>query len=107
MVVVAGFSLRRTTQPEGCAYQFPPVTEGLQESRKIALEEYISNYVALGLDLKKCDIYFQSERSKDAKKSFLCYFIIQYFMIGNYLRSPKFSALNYFKSVIFNIPENS
>ena len=32
--------------------------------------------------------------------TFLCYFIIQYFMIGNYLRSPKFSALNYFKSVI-------
>ncbi len=43
--------------------------QSLEESRKIALEEYISNYVALGLDLKKCDIYFQSERSKDAKKS--------------------------------------
>ena len=41
----------------------------LEEGRKIALEEYISNYVALGLDLKKCDVYFQSERSKDAKKS--------------------------------------
>ena len=30
LVVVAGFSLRRTTQPKGYAYQFPPVTEGLQ-----------------------------------------------------------------------------
>lgn len=41
----------------------------LEESRKIAIEEYIANYVALGLDLKKCEIYFQSERSKDAEKS--------------------------------------
>ena len=29
LVVVAGFSLRRTTQPKGCAYQFTPETEGL------------------------------------------------------------------------------
>lgn len=43
--------------------------QSLEEGRKIALEEYIANYVALGLDLKKCEIYFQSERSKDAKKS--------------------------------------
>ena len=42
--------------------------QSLEESKKIALE-YISDYVALGLDLKKCDVYFQSERSKDAKKS--------------------------------------
>jgi len=43
--------------------------QSLEESKKIALEEYIPNYVALGLDLKKCDIYFQSERSKESKKS--------------------------------------
>ncbi len=43
--------------------------QSLEESRKIAFEEYISNYVALGLDLKKCEIYFQSERSKDSEKS--------------------------------------
>ena len=43
--------------------------QSLEESRKIALEEYISNYVALGLDLKKCDVYFQSERSEEASKS--------------------------------------
>ena len=42
--------------------------QSLEESRKIAFD-YIFNYVALGLNLKKCDIYFQSERSKDAKKS--------------------------------------
>ena len=43
--------------------------QSLQESKKIALKEYISNYVALGLDLKKADIYFQSNRSKDSFKS--------------------------------------
>ncbi len=41
----------------------------LEEARKNALEEYIANYVALGLDLKKADIYFQSERSQDPTKS--------------------------------------
>lgn len=43
--------------------------QSLEESRRIAVEEYISNYAALGLDLKKCEIYFQSERSNNAKKS--------------------------------------
>ncbi len=42
--------------------------QSLEKSKKIALD-YISNYTALGLDLSKCEIYFQSERSKDAKKS--------------------------------------
>lgn len=43
--------------------------QSLEDSRKIAIEEYISNYIALGLDLKKCEIYFQSDRNNDAKKS--------------------------------------
>jgi tryptophanyl-tRNA synthetase len=43
--------------------------QSLEESRKIALEQYIANYIALGLDLKKCDIYFQSDRSKNGKKA--------------------------------------
>jgi len=37
--------------------------------RKTAVEEYLINYVALGLDLKKVDFYFQSQRSDDGKKS--------------------------------------
>ena len=41
--------------------------QSLEESRKIALEEYIENYIALGL--KPCDIYFQSKRNKNAGKS--------------------------------------
>lgn len=41
----------------------------MKDLRKTAVEEYLTNYVALGLDLKKCDFYFQSERSKDGEKS--------------------------------------
>ena len=41
----------------------------MKELRETAIEEYLTNYVALGLDLKKCDFYFQSKRSKDGKKS--------------------------------------
>src|SRR4030042_5595053 len=43
--------------------------QSLEESRKKAIEEYILNYIALGLKPENCEIYFQSERSKDAKKS--------------------------------------
>jgi len=43
--------------------------QSLEESRKIALEEYIPNYIALGLKPINCEIYFQSERSKDFKKA--------------------------------------
>ncbi len=39
------------------------------ELRQTAISEYLTNYVALGLDLKKCDFYFQSHRSKDQKKA--------------------------------------
>lgn len=42
--------------------------QSLEESKKIA-KQYLANYIARGLDLKKCDFYFQSERSNDAKKS--------------------------------------
>ena len=32
-----------------------------EESRKLAVEEYLANYVALGLELDKCHVYFQSK----------------------------------------------
>ncbi|MFC1750822.1 tryptophan--tRNA ligase, partial [Pseudomonadota bacterium] len=41
----------------------------LEDSRKNAIEEYITNYIALGLKPKNVEIYFQSDRSKDAKKA--------------------------------------
>lgn len=43
--------------------------QSFEDSKKIAVEEYLKNYVALGLDLKKSDVYFQSERSKEGEKS--------------------------------------
>lgn len=62
----------------------------LEESRKIA-EDYILNYLAMGLDIKKCEIYFQSERSKDAKKS------NAYYRLQNLL--AKHLTFNEFKAV--------
>jgi tryptophanyl-tRNA synthetase len=41
----------------------------LEKSREIALEQYIANYIALGLKPKNCEIYFQSNRSAEAKKA--------------------------------------
>ncbi|MFC1698210.1 tryptophan--tRNA ligase [Nanoarchaeota archaeon] len=43
--------------------------QSLEESKKIAIEEYITNYIALGLKPKNVEIYFQSNRSNDAKKA--------------------------------------
>jgi len=44
-------------------------THDMEKLRKTAIDEYLTNYIALGLDIKKCDFYFQSERSKNGKKS--------------------------------------
>lgn len=41
----------------------------MKELRKTAITEYLTNYVALGLDLNKCDFYFQSKRSEDGRKA--------------------------------------
>jgi tryptophanyl-tRNA synthetase len=41
----------------------------LKELHKVAVEEYLLNYIALGLKPKNCDFYFQSSRSKDGKKA--------------------------------------
>lgn len=38
----------------------------LEEAERIAVEEYLSNYLALGLDLERCHLYFQS-RSRRVK----------------------------------------
>ncbi len=41
----------------------------LNELRDVAIEEYLKNYIALGLKPKNCDFYFQSSRSKDGRKA--------------------------------------
>lgn len=65
--------------------------QSLEQSRKIAIEEYITNYIALGLKPQNCQIYFQSERSKDSKKS------NAYYRLQNLL--AKHSTFNEFKAV--------
>lgn len=41
----------------------------MAELHKTAVEEYLLNYIALGLEPKNCDFYFQSKRSKDGVKA--------------------------------------
>lgn len=41
----------------------------LKECKEIAIKEYLINYAALGLDLDKAEIWFQSDRSDDTKVS--------------------------------------
>ena len=65
--------------------------QSLEESRKIAIDQYITNYIALGLKPEKCEIYFQSERSKDAKKS------NAYYRLQNLL--AKYSTFSEFKAI--------
>jgi tryptophanyl-tRNA synthetase len=43
--------------------------DNMEELRRIAIEEYLLNYIALGLEPKNCDFYFQSERSQDGKQA--------------------------------------
>ncbi len=42
----------------------------LSEGRKVATEEYVANYAALGLDPNKTTVYFQSERNVVQKLGF-------------------------------------
>ncbi len=63
----------------------------LKELHKIAVEEYLLNYIALGLKPKNCDFYFQSQRSKDAKKS------NAYYALANML--SRHATFNEFKAI--------
>tara|TARA_Y100000310_G_C20679035_1_gene814796 strand:+ start:2101 stop:3207 length:1107 start_codon:yes stop_codon:yes gene_type:complete len=51
----------------------------MKELQKVAVEEYLTNFIALGLDLKKCDFYFQSKRSKEGKKASAYYSLAKMF----------------------------
>jgi tryptophanyl-tRNA synthetase len=64
---------------------------GLDELRKIAIDQYLLNYIALGLKPENCEIYFQSERSKDAAKSNAYYRLASNF--------SRYATFNEFKAV--------
>ncbi|HLD00612.1 MAG TPA: tryptophan--tRNA ligase [Candidatus Nanoarchaeia archaeon] len=68
----------------------------LKELRETAIKEYLTNYLALGLDLKKCDFYFQSSRSKDGQKS------NAYYSLANFL--ARHVTANEFKAIYGEIP---
>ena len=63
----------------------------MKELRKIAIEEYVTNYVALGLDIRKVDFYFQSARSEDGKKA------SAYYRLANML--ARHATFNEFKAI--------
>lgn len=63
----------------------------LKELQRVAVEEYLTNYVALGLDLKKCDFYFQSNRSNDGKKSNAYYSLAN--MLARHVTFSEFKAV--------------
>ncbi|OGJ17064.1 tryptophan--tRNA ligase [Candidatus Pacearchaeota archaeon RBG_13_33_26] len=65
--------------------------QSLEESRKIAIEQYITNYIALGLKTENCEIYFQSDRSRNSKKA------NAYYRLQNLL--ARYVTFNEFKAV--------
>jgi len=69
--------------------------QSLEDSSKIAIDEYITNYVALGLNPKNVEIYFQSDRSKDSNRS------NAYYRLQNIL--AKHATFNEFKAVYGDI----
>jgi tryptophanyl-tRNA synthetase len=69
--------------------------QSLEDSRKIAIEQYITNYIALGLKPQNCEIYFQSERSREAEKS------NAYYRLQNLL--ARYATFNEFKAVYGDI----
>src|SRR3989344_6936941 len=63
----------------------------LKELREIAITEYLTNYVALGLDLQKCEFYFQSKRSKNGEKSSAYYRLAT--MLARHVTFNEFKAV--------------
>jgi len=65
--------------------------KNLEELRKIAIEQYLTNYIALGLKPKNLDFYFQSERSNVSEKANAYYSLASKF--------SRYATFNEFKAV--------
>jgi tryptophanyl-tRNA synthetase len=65
--------------------------KSLADLRKTAINEYLLNYIALGLKPENCEFYFQSERSTDAEKSNAYYRLASNF--------SKYATFNEFRAV--------
>ncbi|MEK6819959.1 MAG: tryptophan--tRNA ligase [Nanoarchaeota archaeon] len=71
-------------------------SKSLEELKKIAVEQYLTNYIALGLKPKNLDFYFQSERSKIAEKSNAYYSLAA--------KLSRYATFNEFKAIYGEIP---
>ncbi|MFH1400750.1 MAG: tryptophan--tRNA ligase [Nanoarchaeota archaeon] len=65
--------------------------QSLEDSRRIALEQYVPSYLAMGIDPARADIYFQSDRGSDALKS------VAYYRLQNLL--ARHATFNEFSAV--------
>ncbi|MFW5879611.1 MAG: tryptophan--tRNA ligase [bacterium] len=65
--------------------------QSFAKSKEIAIEQYIKNYIALGLKPENVEIYFQSQRSADVNKS------NEYYKLQNALANH--ATFNEFKAV--------
>ncbi len=65
--------------------------KSLKELREIAIDQYLTNYIALGLKPDNVDFYFQSQRSNNAKKS------NSYYSLAN--NFSRYATFNEFKAV--------
>lgn len=63
----------------------------MKELRETAFKEYLTNYIALGLQPKNCDFYFQSLRSKDGRKASAYYSLA--LMLSRHLTYNEFKAI--------------
>ncbi|MBI5803167.1 tryptophan--tRNA ligase [Candidatus Pacearchaeota archaeon] len=62
-----------------------------EEMKKVAVDQYLLNYIALGLSPKNCDFYFQSRRSDNAEKSNAYYRLAT--SLSRYATFNEFSAV--------------
>ena len=65
--------------------------KSLKELREAAIDQYLLNYIALGLKPENVEFYFQSERSNNAKKSNAYYRLASNF--------SRYATFNEFKAV--------
>lgn len=66
--------------------------QSLEVSREKAAYEYLTNYAALGLDLEKCDIYFQTNRSKNDATKANAYYRLQN-LLSHHITFNEFKAV--------------
>ncbi len=69
--------------------------KNLKELRETAIDQYLLNYIALGLKKQNCDFYFQSERSNIAKESNAYYRLASNF--------SRYATFNEFRAVYGDI----